>query len=80
MPRVNIFNQIHKGLRAALYDAAISLQQTDFTIEAEAEEVFSKVKEVVMLFDEHAHREDKFILSAISQFEPSVVDAFEQEL
>jgi len=79
MPRVNIFNQIHKGLRAALYDAAISLQQTDFTIEAEAEEVFSKVKEVVMLFDEHAHREDKFILSAISQFEPSVVDAFEQE-
>src|SRR5215207_5391830 len=80
MPRVNIFNQIHKGLRAALYDAAISLQQTDFTIEAEAEEVFSKVKEVVMLFDEHAHRADKFILSAISQFEPSVVDAFEQEL
>lgn len=79
MQRVNIFNQVHKGLRAALYDTAISLQQADFTSEAEAEEVLSKIKEVVMLFDEHAHKEDTYILPAILQFEPSVVDAFEQE-
>ncbi len=76
MQRVNIFNQIHKGLRAALYDTAISLQQADFTSEAEAEEVLSKIKEVVMLFDEHAHKEDTYILPAILQFEPSVVDSF----
>jgi hypothetical protein len=79
MQRINIFNQIHKGLRAALYDAAISLQQTDFTVEAETEEALSKIKEVVMLFDEHALKEDTFVLPAILQFEPSVVDAFEQE-
>ena len=79
MQRVNIFNHIHKGLRAALYDAAISLQQADFTVEAEADETLAKVREVVMLFDEHAHKEDHFILPAIVQFEPSVADAFEQE-
>jgi len=79
MQRINIFYQVHKGLRAALYDTAISLQQTDFTIEAEAEEAFSKIKEVVLLFDEHAHKEDEFILPALVPFEPSVVDAFEQE-
>ncbi len=79
MQRVNIFNQIHKGLRAALYDTAISLQQADFTSEAEADEVLAKIKEVVMLFDEHAHKEDTYILPAILQFEPSVVDSFEQE-
>ncbi|HYK57283.1 MAG TPA: hemerythrin domain-containing protein, partial [Flavisolibacter sp.] len=39
----------------------------------------SKIKEVVMLFDEHAHKEDTYILPAILQFEPSVVDSFEQE-
>ena len=79
MQRVNIFNQIHKGLRAALYDTALSLQQADFTSAAEAAEVLSKIKEAVMLFDEHAHKEDAYILPAILQFEPSVVDCFEQE-
>jgi hypothetical protein len=79
MQRINIFNQIHKGLRAALYHTATSLQQADFTAEAEAEEALSKIKEVVMLFDEHARKEDKFVLPAIVQFEPSVADAFEQE-
>src|SRR5829696_5368820 len=79
MQRVNIFNQIHKGLRASLYNTAIHLQQTDFTVETEADEALNKVKEVVMLFDEHAHKEDKFVLPAISQFEPSLVDSFEQE-
>jgi hypothetical protein len=79
MHRINIFNQIHKGLRAALYDVALHLQQADFTSEAESETALEKVKEVIMLFDEHAHKEDHFILPAIVQFEPSVVDAFEQE-
>jgi hypothetical protein len=79
MQRVNIFNQIHKGLRAALYDTAISLQQADFTTEAEAEAALDKIREVVMLFDGHAHKEDHFILPAILPFEPSVSDAFEQE-
>ena len=79
MQRFNSFNQIHKGLRAALYQTAIALQQADFTNEAEADEILSQVKEVVMLFDEHAHKEDEFILPAIQPYEPSVVDAFEQE-
>ncbi len=79
MQRVNVFNQIHKGLRAALYSAATSLQQADYTCEAETEEALAKVKEVLMLFDEHARKEDRFILPAILPFEPSVVDAFEQE-
>jgi hypothetical protein len=79
MERFNIFNQIHKGLRAALYDTAIQLQQADFTSASESESALEKVREVVMLFDEHAHKEDKFVLPAILQYEPSVVDSFEQE-
>jgi hypothetical protein len=79
MERFNIFNQVHKGLRAALYDTALQLQQADFTSASESESALEKVKEVVMLFDEHAHKEDTFVLPAILQYEPSVVDAFEQE-
>ncbi|MCW3073039.1 MAG: hypothetical protein JWP69_108 [Flaviaesturariibacter sp.] len=79
MQRFNIFNQIHKGLRALLFDTALCLQQTDFTNEVEAEEALNKVRETVLLFDEHAHKEDKYILPAISDFEPSVMDCFEKE-
>lgn len=79
MKRVNIFYLIHKGLRASLYHTARILQQTDFTIPAESEKAIESVKEVVFLFEEHAAKEDKFILPALTAYEPSVVDAFEQE-
>jgi hemerythrin-like domain-containing protein len=79
MERYNIFNLVHKGLRAALYQTALQLQQTDFTQEEETEEALNRVKEIVMLFDGHAHKEDQFVLPAIEAFEPSVVSKFEEE-
>ena len=79
MQRFNIFNQIHKGLRALLFDTSLCLQQTDFTNEVEAEDALNRVRETVLLFDEHAHKEDLFVLPAIAAFEPSVVDCFEKE-
>lgn len=79
MERYNSFNVIHKGLRAALYQTALQLQQTDFTEEGQAEEALSKVKEIVMLFEGHAHKEDTFVLPMINEYEPSVVAAFNSE-
>jgi hypothetical protein len=79
MERYNSFNIIHKGLRAALYQTALQLQQTDFTEDDQAEEALNKVKEIVMLFEGHAHKEDNFVLPMISEYEPSVVAAFNSE-
>lgn len=79
MERYNSFNVIHKGLRAALYQTALQLQQADFTEYEQAEEVVNKVKEIVLLFEGHAHKEDSFVLPAINQYEPSVAAAFESE-
>ena len=79
MQRYNTFNQIHKALRALLYDTAMCLQQTDFETAEECDAVIEKVLSVLELFEEHAHHEDNHILPAIFSFEPSVVDAFEQE-
>ena len=79
MKRYNIFNQIHKGLRALLYETIIKLQQTDFTDAEDADEAVQQVKIILDLFDEHAHTEDTFILPAIVEYEPSVVDVFAQE-
>lgn len=79
MERYNIFQLIHKGLRAALYRTALQLQQTDFTSSDEAEEASDKVREIIMLFDMHAHKEDSYILPAVGTWEPSVVTAFASE-
>ncbi len=79
MARYNIFNQVHKGLRALLYETMIQLQQTDFTNVEETEDVTERIEIILSLFDSHAHTEDQFVLPAIVQYEPSVVDAFEQE-
>lgn len=79
MQRYNSFNLIHKGLRALLYHTGLQLQQTDFTVEDETENAINRIKEVIMLFEGHAHKEDQFILLAIAAYEPSVVAAFEAE-
>lgn len=79
MERYNSFNIIHKGLRAALYQTALQLQQTDFTEGDQSEEALNKVKEIVMLFEGHAHKEDHFVLPMINEYEPSVVAAFNGE-
>lgn len=79
MERFNIFNLIHKGLRASLYQTALQLQQTDFSSEQETEAALDRVKEIVMLFDGHGHKEDTYVLSAINDFEPSVVATLEAE-
>ena len=77
--RYNIFYQIHKGLRAMLYETAIELQRTDFTNDEEATEALEKVTAAADLFDKHAYHEDTVVFPAVEQYEPSVVDAFEQE-
>ncbi|MGZ8518493.1 MAG: hypothetical protein ACXWWD_14145, partial [Chitinophagaceae bacterium] len=79
MSRFNIFNQIHKALRAMLYDTSLALQQTHFADAEESETALEKVGMAVDVFDKHAAHEDNFILQAIQQYEPSLADAFEQE-
>ena len=62
-----------------LYDTSLTLQQTYFGDAEEAETALEKVRIGVDVFDEHAAHEDLFVLPAIQQYEPSLVDAFEQE-
>jgi hypothetical protein len=77
--RYNIFNQIHKALRALLYDTANTLQQTDFTNEQEAAEALKKVQQVIAVFDKHAHHEDNDVLPAIEKFDSGITAYFAQE-
>lgn len=79
MQRYNIFHQVHKGLKALLYDTALKVQHTDFWNTEEAEDTIERINEVVSLFERHAHTEDTYVFPAVEKYEPSVADAFEQE-
>lgn len=79
MQRFNLFYPLHKGLRAALYDTAHTLQQTDFTVPAASENAFEKIGEALLLFDEQNRKEDRFILRMLTAFEPSVAATFGDE-
>lgn len=77
--RYNSFYLVHKALRAMLYETAIELQKTDFNNDDETASLIENMTLVVDVFDKHAHNEDHFVFPAVEQYEPSVVDSFEQE-
>ena len=77
--RYNTFYQVHKALRAMLYETAAQLQRTDFNNKEEVTSLQANITTVVDVFDKHAYNEDYFVFAAIAEYEPSVVDSFEQE-
>ena len=77
--RYNTFYQVHKALRAMLYETASELQRTDFDNEEEVTSLLANITTVVDVFDKHAYNEDHFVFPAVEQYEPSVVDSFGQE-
>jgi hypothetical protein len=79
MQRFNSFTLIHKALRAMLYDAALTVQQTYFADSNEAETAFEKVETVLHSFDNHAHHEDSHVLPAVELYNKQLVDEFESE-
>jgi len=62
-----------------LYETASELQRTDFNSEEEVTSLLANITTVVDVFDKHAYNEDHFVFPAVEQYEPSVVDSFEQE-
>jgi hypothetical protein len=74
-----MFHQIHKGLRALLYETALQIQHTDFWNIDETEGVIDRINDVISLFESHAHHEDTYVFPAVEKYDPAIADAFEQE-
>lgn len=79
MQRFNAFNLIHKALRNMMYDTALTLQQTNFTDESEANIAIEKIETVVHTFEGHAHHEDTLVLPAVKKYDAALVESFENE-
>lgn len=79
MLRYNIFNMIHKALRAKLYDTALNLQQTYFADTEDATKVLEKVNEVINAFEQHGHHEDSILMPVIEKFQSATIASFEKD-
>lgn len=77
--RYNSFNQIHKGLRAQLYETALKIQQTDMSQPEAAAPVIEQIEEVLFLFESHAHGEDHYFNEPLEKTNPEVALLFEKE-
>jgi hypothetical protein len=77
--RYNLFNLIHKGLRHIMYDTALKIQTADFSTVNGAEPVITRIEQLLSYFEEHAHHEDTFVLSAIQQYDAELVEDFERQ-
>ncbi len=77
--RYNPFHMIHQGLRAMLYHNSLQVQQTDFLDDKESEKLILSIKELIWLFESHAHTEDTKVFSLIESKAPDVVADFEKQ-
>jgi hemerythrin-like domain-containing protein len=77
--RFNIFNQVHKGLRAMLYDTALTIQHTDFSREEEGRATLRKLRQVLELYAQHGEHEDNTVFPAVKQVAPEAVALLEAD-
>jgi len=79
LTRYNPFHQIHQGLRALLYHCSLQVQHTDFSNDEQASKTIAQLKELIWLFDGHAHTEDTKVFTLIADKAPEVIADFEQQ-
>lgn len=77
--RYNIFYQVHKGLRALLYETSLYLQQADFEESADADRALDQVYMATNLFAWHSQTEDQYIMTAIRNYSSQLYDECKTE-
>jgi len=77
--RYNPFHQIHQGLRAMLYHCSLKVQHTDFSDDTAAASTIASLKELVWLFESHAHTEDTKVFTLIQEIAPDIITDFEKQ-
>lgn len=70
---------MHKGLRAYLYETALSVQQTDFVRQDEAEKMLHTIGDVLYYFGQHAMYVERFLFPFIVDQNPGLIGIFRQQ-
>lgn len=79
MDRYNVFNDVHKGLRAFLYETALRVQQTDFVLSGEAVKALEGIGDVLYYAGQHALYIERFLFPFVVDYNPSLITTFKQQ-
>jgi hypothetical protein len=66
--RYDLFNFIHKGIRAMLYNTGLAIQHHDFSNRKDTPLLLTKITEALMVLNDHALHERKFILPLVAKY------------
>jgi hypothetical protein len=72
MTRVDVFGVVHKGLRAALFEAVKVVARTDFSRAEEAERARAEVLAALAFLEEHGRHEDAIVLPELAVLAPAL--------
>ena len=79
MSRPNYFNNIHKALRAGLFEVSLQVARADFGDLEAAAEAGRNVVELMDFLDEHAGHEQRFVFPELASFAPTLAAELEAE-
>jgi hypothetical protein len=71
---VDLYRDIHKGIRAELFDVTLAAGRVDPACRADRAAVAAHVLSVAEVLEMHAHHEDLHVEPALLEFAPSLAD------
>ena len=74
--RLDLYRNVHKGIRVMLADLVREAGRADFTDPAELERLKSRAGEIFELLESHAHTEDRFIMPLVAAHDPALAKEF----
>lgn len=77
--KTDLFTNIHKAIRAVLFETASMLQRGDFADESEKDRILQQLELLFVLLHDHADHEDNLIFPAIERVAPGITDLAEAQ-
>jgi iron-sulfur cluster repair protein YtfE (RIC family) len=74
--RLDLFRNVHKGIRVMLFDLVQKAGRTDFTDITSVAVLRAQVRDTFELLESHAHNEDQFVMPMLRVAVPDLADEF----
>jgi hypothetical protein len=77
--RLDLFSNVHKGLRAALFETAALVARTDFASDGEAAVAAARCATTLRFLDEHTDHEDAVVMPELQALSPELHAALQSD-
>jgi hypothetical protein len=74
--RLDLYRNVHKGIRVMLFDIVRESGHTDFTSAPEVARLQEQVAGIFELLESHAHTEDRFMMPLVERLAPALAKEF----